>query len=62
METLGKVGFEVPTMHVLCEDNDVIGTPFYIMEFCEGRIVANTLEDVPKSDRKAAMFAMVRAN
>jgi len=59
METLGKVGFEVPTMHVLCEDNDVIGTPFYIMEFCEGRIVANTLEDVPKSDRKAAMFAMV---
>ena len=28
----------VPRVFVLCEDNEVIGTPFYIMEFLEGRI------------------------
>ena len=28
----------VPQVFVLCEDVDIIGTPFYIMEFLEGRI------------------------
>ena len=28
----------VPTPFVLCEDNSIIGTPFYIMEYLEGRI------------------------
>jgi aminoglycoside phosphotransferase (APT) family kinase protein len=28
----------VPQVFVLCEDSDVIGTPFYIMEFLDGRI------------------------
>lgn len=27
-----------PTMYHLCEDRDVIGSMFYVMEFCEGRI------------------------
>ena len=28
----------VPQVFVLCEDSEVIGTPFYIMEFLQGRI------------------------
>ncbi|MCJ1479774.1 hypothetical protein MMC13_008460 [Lambiella insularis] len=28
----------VPKTHGLCEDADVVGTPFYIMEFLDGRI------------------------
>jgi aminoglycoside phosphotransferase (APT) family kinase protein len=28
----------VPQVFVLCEDSSVIGTPFYVMEFLEGRI------------------------
>jgi aminoglycoside phosphotransferase (APT) family kinase protein len=28
----------VPHVFVLCEDSSVIGTPFYIMEFLDGRI------------------------
>ena len=28
----------VPQVFVLCEDIDVIGTPFYLMEFLDGRI------------------------
>ncbi|KAK9896214.1 APH-domain-containing protein [Cystobasidium minutum MCA 4210] len=31
----------VPKVYCLCTDNDVIGTPFYIMEFVEGRIFAD---------------------
>jgi aminoglycoside phosphotransferase (APT) family kinase protein len=31
----------VPQVFVLCEDVDVIGTPFYIMEFLDGRIFTN---------------------
>ena len=28
----------VPKMYCLCEDDDVLGTPFYVMEFVDGRI------------------------
>lgn len=36
--TLPESRVPVPQAFVLCEDRDVIGTPFYIMEFLEGRI------------------------
>ena len=29
----------VPTMHLLCEDESVIGRAFYVMEFIEGRVL-----------------------
>lgn len=28
----------VPEPIILCQDNSVLGTPFYIMEFLDGRI------------------------
>ena len=31
----------IPRPYVLCEDNSVIGTPFYVMEFLEGRIFSD---------------------
>lgn len=31
----------IPEPIVLCEDSNVIGTPFYIMEFLDGRIFTN---------------------
>src|SRR6267154_3490253 len=36
--TLPESRVPVPQVFVLCNDRDVIGTPFYIMEFLEGRI------------------------
>ncbi|KAI8814664.1 kinase-like domain-containing protein [Cladochytrium replicatum] len=33
----------VPKVFVLCEDSKVIGTPFYVMEFLEGRIFDSVL-------------------
>lgn len=35
---LNRVDFPVPQAHLLCEDPDVIGTPFYVMECVEGRV------------------------
>ncbi len=38
MKALGSVGFPVPVMRALCEDDSVLGTSFYVMDFLEGRI------------------------
>jgi len=36
--TMSNRAVPVPTPFALCEDNSVIGTPFYIMEYLEGRL------------------------
>jgi len=38
MKALGEVGFPVPVMRAFCDDESVAGTPFYVMDFLEGRI------------------------
>ena len=39
MDALGREGFPVPRVHALCEDESVVGTPFYLMDMVAGRIV-----------------------
>ena len=36
---LHGAGFPVPRTHLLCEDESVIGTAFYVMDFVEGRVL-----------------------
>jgi aminoglycoside phosphotransferase (APT) family kinase protein len=38
MSALADTAVPVPTMHVLCEDDGVIGSMFYIMDFIDGDI------------------------
>ena len=38
MRALHGSGFPVPQMHVLCEDEAVIGTPFFVMDYADGRV------------------------
>ncbi|MCW5724802.1 MAG: phosphotransferase [Maricaulaceae bacterium] len=38
MKALGEAGFPAPKMHGLCENEAVIGTAFYVMDFVDGRI------------------------
>jgi aminoglycoside phosphotransferase (APT) family kinase protein len=38
MTALGGTGVPVPRTYALCEDASVIGTPFFVMDFVEGRI------------------------
>ena len=39
ISALSKVGFPVARPHVLCEDESVIGTAFYVMDFVDGRVL-----------------------
>ena len=43
----------IPEPIALCEDNSVLGTPFYIMEFLYGRIFEDPrLPEVTPPERK----------
>ena len=37
MSALKLSNVPVPKMHYLCEDNDDIGTPYFIMEYIDGQ-------------------------
>ena len=54
MKALGAQGFPAPHMHALCEDESVIGTAFYVMDFVEGRIFWDAyLPDLEPAERAA---------
>lgn len=43
----------VPEVYTLCEDVDVIGTPFYVMEFLHGRIFTDfRMTELPYEERR----------
>ena len=51
----------VPKTYCLCEDDSVIGTPFYIMEFLDGRIIEDAaLPGVSAADRTEMSVATVK--
>jgi aminoglycoside phosphotransferase (APT) family kinase protein len=43
LEALGPLGYPVPAVLARCEDEAVIGAPFYVMPFIEGHILAGDL-------------------
>ena len=52
MKALGPTDVPVPNARLLCEDSDVAGTPFYIMDFMEGRIFRDpTLPGMTPAER-----------
>ena len=48
ISALYAADFPVPRPYVLCEDEEIVGTTFFIMEFVEGRIFWEL--DLPESD------------
>jgi aminoglycoside phosphotransferase (APT) family kinase protein len=57
---LRDTGVPVPRTYVLCEDPDVIGTPFYVMECVRGRMVSDPLlPGFAPADRTAIYDDMV---
>ncbi|QDP20068.1 phosphotransferase family protein [Sphingomonas xanthus] len=61
MSALGQQGFPVPHVHGLCEDEEVIGTPFFLMDMVEGRIVWEASFPDMSRDRRAAHFDAMNA-
>ena len=65
MHALEKTDVLVPKTYCLCEDESIIGTPFYIMEFLDGRIFEDfAMPGVSPEERtqmwRAAMEALAR--
>jgi aminoglycoside phosphotransferase (APT) family kinase protein len=59
----GLYGTEVPVpqMHVLCEDESIIGRAFYVMEFVQGRVLWDqTLPGMANPERSAIYDEMNR--
>jgi aminoglycoside phosphotransferase (APT) family kinase protein len=56
MRGLADTAVPVPRMHVLCEDESVIGRAFYVMEFIAGRVLWD--QSLPAFDRpgRAAIY------
>ena len=62
MSALGGTGFPVPRIHGLCEDASVIGTPFFVMDLVDGRIVWEaSFPGLDPATRAAHFDAMNRA-
>ncbi|XP_003462988.1 acyl-CoA dehydrogenase family member 10 [Cavia porcellus] len=61
MKALANTGVPVPRVLDLCEDSSVIGTPFYVMEYCPGHIYKDpSLPGLEPSQRRAIYTAMNR--
>ena len=54
ISALNKTDVPTPRAYALCEDDSVVGTAFYIMEYCDGRVLWDPLlPELPKEARLA---------
>jgi aminoglycoside phosphotransferase (APT) family kinase protein len=61
MRALHGTDVPVPTMHLLCEDESVIGRAFYVMEYMPGRVLwEQSLPGIATADRAAYYDEMNR--
>ncbi|NXC14264.1 ACD10 dehydrogenase, partial [Corythaeola cristata] len=59
LKALSEAGVPVPTVLALCEDRSTLGTPFYLMEHCAGRVYRDvSLPALQPSQRQAIYAAM----
>ncbi|HWH81059.1 MAG TPA: phosphotransferase family protein [Burkholderiaceae bacterium] len=61
MKALHGSGVPVPRMHLLCEDESVIGRAFYVMQYMPGRVLWDqSLPSIARADRAAYYDEMNR--
>src|SRR4051794_6961565 len=62
MRALAGTRVPVPRVHALCEDDSVIGSAFYVMEFLDGRIFWDQrLPEIADTVERGAMFDSMNA-
>ncbi len=60
-QALADTDVPVPRMYLLCGDDSIIGTPFYVMEYVGGRVFADPrLPDIDSGDRRGIYMEMIR--
>jgi aminoglycoside phosphotransferase (APT) family kinase protein len=61
LHALQNTDVPVPKVYGLCEDDSVVGSPFYIMEFLDGRIFTEPhFKDVSAGERREMWHDAVR--
>ncbi|RUS85487.1 hypothetical protein EGW08_006763 [Elysia chlorotica] len=61
MSAMAKGGVPVPNMIALCEDESVLGTAFYLMDFIKGRVFKDaTLSEIPSEQRRPIVMNMIK--
>ncbi|KAF2013911.1 APH-domain-containing protein [Aaosphaeria arxii CBS 175.79] len=61
LSALQNTDVPVPKVYCLCEDSSVVGSPFYIMQFLDGRIVTDpSFPDASPQDRTEMWHDAVR--
>ncbi len=61
MDALSKAGFPAARQYALCEDEEVIGRAFYIMEFMDGRVLWDqSMPNMSNTERAAHYEEMNR--
>src|SRR5476651_636137 len=62
ISALNKTNVPTPRAYALCENDSIVGTAFYIMEYCDGRVLWDPLlPEVPKEGRRAIYEAKVES-
>src|SRR5215218_6883450 len=62
MRALAETAVPVPRVHALCDDESVIGSVFYVMEFLDGRIFWDQrLPEIADAAERGAMFDSINA-
>jgi aminoglycoside phosphotransferase (APT) family kinase protein len=56
MKALQSTDVPVPRMYALCEDDSIIGTMFYVMEYVEGRVYTDRLLPGCTKQQRAEMY------
>jgi acyl-CoA dehydrogenase len=57
MSALAGSAVPVPRMLAWCEDSSLLGTPFYVMEFLPGRVLADQSLPSMQPEARAAIYA-----
>ena len=61
MKALEITSVPVPKMLLLCNDDTIMGTPFFVMEYVPGRVLGDlTLPDMKPEERRAIYSDMIR--
>jgi aminoglycoside phosphotransferase (APT) family kinase protein len=61
MSALRVTDVPVPKCPLLCENSDIVGTPFYLMDFVDGRILRDvSLPGMEPHQRRMTWYAMVQ--
>jgi aminoglycoside phosphotransferase (APT) family kinase protein len=61
ISALHPLGFPVPRPRLLCDDESVVGTAFYVMDFAQGRVVWEPRVPGVEEGERAAIFDALNA-